>query len=76
VAAVAVINLADALCRLVGLGYGYDELLEFDAQEAPAWRLLEAAAPQVRYFDVARFALELDGEAEQIHLLVASAFQG
>ena len=76
VAAVAVINLADALCRLVGLGYGYDELLEFDAQEAPAWRLLEAAAPQVRYFDVARFALELDGEAEKIHLLVASAFQG
>ena len=38
---VAVVNLADWLCRLRGMGYGYDEVCEIDFHEAPAWNLLE-----------------------------------
>jgi putative nucleotidyltransferase with HDIG domain len=70
----ALVNLADLLCRLRGMGYGYDELGEIDFHEAPAWALLEKAVPHLERLDVARFTLELDAEAEEIRLLVASAF--
>jgi putative nucleotidyltransferase with HDIG domain len=72
---VAVVNLADWLCRLRGMGYGYDEVCEIDIHEAPAWNLLERSAPQLERFDVARFTFELDAEAEEIQSLVAAAFQ-
>ncbi|HXZ11189.1 MAG TPA: HDOD domain-containing protein [Candidatus Sulfotelmatobacter sp.] len=71
----AAVNLADLLCRLRGMGYGYDELREIEFSEAPAWLLLAKAVPHLEKFDVARFTMELDAEAEEIHELVAAAFQ-
>jgi putative nucleotidyltransferase with HDIG domain len=71
----ALVNLADLLCRLRGMGYGYDEMLEIDFHEAPAWGLLQKAVPQIEGLDIARFTLELDAEAEEIRLLVAASFQ-
>jgi DNA-binding response OmpR family regulator len=72
---VALVNLADLLCRLRGMGYGYEELREIDFQDAPAWALLQKSAPNLERFDIARFTMELDAEAEEIRRLVASAFQ-
>jgi hypothetical protein len=57
------------------MGYGYDEMLEIDFHEAPAWFLLQKAVPALEGLDVARFTLELDADAEEIRLLVASCFQ-
>lgn len=74
-AVVAVVNLSDLLCRLRGMGYGYDELKEMDFGHAPGWSLLEKAVPNLERLDVARFTMELDSEAEEIHELVISAFQ-
>jgi HD-like signal output (HDOD) protein len=74
-AVVAVVNLSDFLCRLRGMGYGYDELCEVDFHQAPAWNLLQKAVPHLAELDVARFTFELDAEAEEIRQLVASAFQ-
>lgn len=74
-AVVALVHLSDLLCRLRGMGYGYDELQEVDFRESPAWSLLHKAVPQLEHFDVARFTMELDAEAEEIHALVVSAFQ-
>lgn len=71
---VAIVNLSDLLCRLRGMGYGYDELSEMEIEHAPAWQLIQQAAPRVRSFDVARFILELNVSAEDIRQLVASAF--
>jgi putative nucleotidyltransferase with HDIG domain len=71
----ALVNLADLLCRLRGMGYGYDEMLEIDFHEAPAWFLLQKAVPALEGLDVARSTLELDADAEEIRLLVASCFQ-
>jgi len=34
-ALVAVVNLSDMLCRLRGMGYGYDEVCEIDFHQAP-----------------------------------------
>jgi len=72
---VALVNLSDLLCRLRGMGYGYDELREVHFQEVPAWELLGRSVPLLVKFDVARFTMELDGEAEEIRELVAAAFQ-
>lgn len=74
-AVVSLVHLSDLLCRLRGMGYGYDELQEVDFRESPAWSLLRKAVPQLENFDVARFTMELDAEAEEIHALVVSAFQ-
>jgi putative nucleotidyltransferase with HDIG domain len=71
----ALVNLADLLCRLRGMGYGYDEMLEIDFHEAPAWGLLQKAVPQIEGLDIARFTLELDAKAEEIRLLVAASFK-
>jgi HD-like signal output (HDOD) protein len=71
---VALVNLSDLLCRLRGMGYGYDELREIDFREAPAWTLLQQSVPRLEIFDIARFVLELDIEADEIRSLVASAF--
>jgi HD-like signal output (HDOD) protein len=72
----ALVNLSDFICRVRGMGYGYDELCEIEFQNAPAWALLEKAVPKLESFDVARFTLELDESAEEIRKLVASTFQG
>ena len=75
-ALVAVVNLSDFLCRLRGMGYGYDEMCEIDFHEAPAWNLLRKAVPHLEDLDIARFTFELDSESEEIRRLVATAFQG
>jgi HD-like signal output (HDOD) protein len=74
-AVVAVVNLGDFLCRLRGMGYGYDELCEIDFHQAPAWTLLQKCVPHLGELDIARFTFELDAEAEEIKQLVADAFK-
>ncbi len=75
VALVAIVNLSDLLCRLRGMGYGYDEMCQVDFHEAPAWVLLQKSVPQIDELDIARFTFELDAGAEEIRQLVAVAFQ-
>jgi HD-like signal output (HDOD) protein len=74
-AVVAAVNLVDFLCRLRGMGYGYEELCEVDFHQAPAWNLLKKCVPHLGELDIARFTFELDAEAEEIRQLVAAAFQ-
>jgi HD-like signal output (HDOD) protein len=71
---VSVISLSDILCRLRGLGYGFDEFRQFDLLTDPAWRCISNECPQVRSFDLARFTLEMDDALEEIERLVAVLF--
>lgn len=73
-ALVAIVNLSDYFCRLRGMGYGYDELIEVEFSKLPAWELLRKSAPNLEEFDVARFTMELDSDAEEIQRLVAATF--
>ena len=74
-AVVAAVNLSDLLCRMRGMGYGYEELCEIDFHQAPAWNLLQKSVPHLGDLDIARFTFELDAEAEEIKKLVAAAFK-
>jgi HD-like signal output (HDOD) protein len=68
------IYLADLLCRMRGLGYGYYEARGFDlASEAP-WRSLQKKYPAAAELDLARFTFELDEHAIQVEALVDSIF--
>jgi HD-like signal output (HDOD) protein len=73
-AIVAVVNLSDYFCRLRGMGYGYDDLAEVQFSNLPAWELLKHAVPTLEEFDIVRFTMELDSDAEEIRHLVAATF--
>jgi len=72
---VALVSLADLLCRLRGMGYGYEELGQADFGKAPAWEMLAETFPQIERLDLARLAFELDAEADEIRELVTSTFR-
>jgi putative nucleotidyltransferase with HDIG domain len=68
------VYLADLLCRLRGLGYGYYEAREFDLPAEPAWRLLQNKYPSVAELDLALFTFELDEHAVQVCAMVDAIF--
>jgi putative nucleotidyltransferase with HDIG domain len=70
----SVVYLADLLCRLRGLGYGYYEAREFDLASEPPWQLLQRKYPAAAAFDLARFTFELDEYAVEVQGLVESIF--
>jgi HD-like signal output (HDOD) protein len=69
---IAIVHLADELCRVRGLGYGYYEAREFDLASEPAWHLLAGRYPATADVDMARFTFELDAECVQVSALVDS----
>jgi len=66
--------LADLLCRLRGLGYGYYEAREFDLASEFSWQVLQKKYPAAAELDLARFTFELDEHAVQVQALVDSIF--
>jgi HD-like signal output (HDOD) protein len=71
---ICAVSLADLLCRLRGLGYGYYEAREFDLASEPAWKLLQSKYPVAADLDLARFTFELDEHAVKVQALVDSIF--
>jgi putative nucleotidyltransferase with HDIG domain len=72
---VAVVNIADLLCRMSQLGYGYEEERQLDFVEEPSWKLLETSFPQFKQLDFARFTFELDGYVKEVRNLVSVLFR-
>jgi hypothetical protein len=66
----AIVNLADLLCRLRGLGYGYYEAREFDLAAEPAWNVLREKCPAITQLDLANFTFSLDAHAVAVRTLV------
>jgi len=71
---ICTVYLADLLCRLRNLGYGYYEAREFDLAAAAPWRMLQEIHPAAADIDLARFTLELDEHAVSVQELVDSIF--
>lgn len=70
----SLVYLADLLCRLRGLGYGYYEAREFDLASETAWSVLQQKYPAAAALDLARFTFELDEYAVEVQRLVKSIF--
>lgn len=70
-----VVYLADVLCRLRGLGYGYYEAREFDLAAEVPWQVLQKGHPSaVAGLDLARFTFELDQYGVEVQAMVDSIF--
>jgi len=71
---VTLVHLADILCRLRGLGHGYDEWRSVDLAADPAWGRLAATCPRLEKMDLARFTMDLDAFVPRVQALVESVF--
>jgi HD-like signal output (HDOD) protein len=67
-------HLGDLLCRLRGLGYGYEEWRAIDLAADPAWTELSTHCPKLATIDLARFTLDLDAYVVRITKLVDTIF--
>lgn len=68
---VSIVSLADLLCRVRGLGYGFEETLHLDLVASPAWGILARRYTGLNNLDLARFTFELDGFAGEVSKLVS-----
>lgn len=73
-ALIAIVHLGDLLCRLCGLGYGYEEWRAIDLQADAAWIELARHLPKIANIDLARFTLDLDDYVVRITTLVDEIF--
>ncbi len=69
----AVVSVADQLCRLCGLGYGFYEARQVDMTEEAAWQMLAQRCPALRSFDLARFTFEISEYAAEARKLAGIA---
>jgi hypothetical protein len=70
-----VVHLADLLCRLRGMGYGYYEAREFDLAGEVPWEVLKEKHPDTAAgLDMPRFTIELDPYGVDVQPLVGSIF--
>src|SRR5271170_4221181 len=71
---VALVHIADLLCRMSGLNYGYVEERQVNLLEDEGFALLAqwsfSAPVSVKEFDWARLTFELDSYMDEVHRLV------
>ena len=72
---VALVSLADLLCRMRGLGYGYPESRIVNLREEDAFMALQEDCPSVRDMDWTRITLELENYMYEVHNLVAALYR-
>ena len=72
---VAVVSIADLLCRVTRLGYGYDEHLHVELAMEPAWLTLSEEFPLASSIDIERLTFELDGYVKEVRALVSVLFR-
>src|SRR5581483_6985035 len=72
---VALVALSDLLCRMGGIGYGYDERRQVNFVEEPGFALLLQECPALQTFDWARFTFELEAYMEEVHRLVGVMYR-
>jgi HD-like signal output (HDOD) protein len=68
------VHLSDLLCRMCGLGYGYEEIMGVELGGDGGWQALVASYPALKKMDLARFTFDVEGSMEQIAATVHSVF--
>ena len=71
---VALVHIGDQLCRLRGLGHGYEEWRSVELASDPAWEELAKQFPRLKNIDLARFTMDLDAYLPRVQALVDSVF--
>ncbi|MGA7374734.1 MAG: HDOD domain-containing protein [Candidatus Sulfotelmatobacter sp.] len=72
---VALVQLADLLCRMRGLNYGYVEERQVNLAEESGFGLLGQHSTKLKDFDWARLTFELDSYMDEVHSLVRAIYR-
>jgi HD-like signal output (HDOD) protein len=72
---VALVHIADLLCRMGGLNYGYAEHRQVNLFEDAGFALLARDSPSLKNFDWARLTFELDSYMDEVHSLVRAIYR-
>jgi len=71
----ALVSLADLLCRMGGIGYGYPEERQVDLLAEPAFAILLQHCPTLQDFDWARLTFELEAYLDEVSRLVTVLYR-
>jgi HD-like signal output (HDOD) protein len=72
---VALVHVADLLCRMSGLNYGYVEERQVNLFEDPGFAVLARDSASLRTFDWARLTFEMDSYMDEVHSLVRAIYR-
>jgi HD-like signal output (HDOD) protein len=72
---VALVQLADLLCRMSGLNYGYVEERQVNLEEESGFGLLARNVTALKDLDWARLTFELDSYMDEVHSLVRAIYR-
>jgi HD-like signal output (HDOD) protein len=72
---VALVHVADLLCRMSGLNYGYAEQQQVNLFYDTGFALLAQHSSSLRDFDWARLTFELDSYLDEVHSLVRAIYR-
>jgi HD-like signal output (HDOD) protein len=72
---VALVHIADLLCRMSGLNYGYVEEREVNLFQDVGFSLLAQESTGLAEFDWARLTFELDSYMDEVHSLVRAIYR-
>jgi HD-like signal output (HDOD) protein len=73
---VALVHIADLLCRMGGLDYGYAEKRQVSLFDDPGFALLAEDSKSLKKFDWARLTFEIDSYMDEVHGLVRAIYRG
>jgi HD-like signal output (HDOD) protein len=73
---VALVHIADLLCRMGGLNYGYAEKRQVSLFEDSGFALLTEGSNSLKKFDWARLTFEVDSYMDEVHGLVRAIYRG
>jgi HD-like signal output (HDOD) protein len=72
---VALVHIADLLCRMSCLNYGYVEERQVNLYEDAGFALLNRNSASLKQFDWARLTFELDTYMDEVHSLVRNIYR-
>ena len=72
---VALVQLADLLCRMSGLNHGYVEERQVNLAEESGFALLAKHSTRLKDFDWVRLTFELDSYMDEVHSLVRAIYR-
>jgi HD-like signal output (HDOD) protein len=72
---VALVHIADLLCRMSGLNYGYLEQQQVNLFDDAGFSILAKSSPSLKGFDWARFTFELDSYMDEVQNVVQAIYR-
>lgn len=71
---VSIVGFSDLLCRLNGIGYGFDDVQQTNFTEEPVFYHLSGQFAKLQPFDLARFTFETEGVLDEVRAVVTQVY--